>query len=659
MVLIDSGRGAVSRCMAVWIAVFGLVVAYLTVTNKFYPEAELRVTGRSTAPVAVEYLYDLGGGFLPFQKDTVNATPEEASKVFQARVTLPYEFVKSVRVSLPESVATDESLSFEFFSAGKTVKLPAARIPESSIWTTDLQSIRVSAFSWMLLILQVLFAFVVTGAAFLVSRIPVLFGVTSWAAARHPLFVADGRILFWVMTVVAVLVHSVWLVAYWPATMTNDSWIVLSEIESLKISDWHPYPYTLFVMMLRQLFHSLSAVVFFQVVTTAALVSAILYFVWRRGVPLLVVLAFFALFVCSIPVGLYNTVIWKDVPFSIGILGLSYLLFRVQLSREKDGSFFQFSWAHWPVLGVLFLAICHFRHNGMIFYPLIPILFFGRVSWPDYRKLLGTLAVVFLVFNYGFPALLGIRRTSASPQQEYRTALAIMTHHNYYSKDRKNDQRIMEEATKLSWEKITSLYPRNWFDAWDLSDIQKRQFLEGSGHTEEYNQKFIARLVLTNLPIFLSSRTWEFFHSIGIDQSKYDETTDFYQNPLQLHGTNLAPPGSYRFKVAVESHAPSLWLRERMEQLGQWSMVYDGLSSRQVVIWNLLIYFGIFTFILIFERGLSSIGLFTLPSMLSAGAVFASGAGESWRYFYYVYLTGIMVIPLYWCFLLERRASKS
>ena len=658
MVQFQNERGAMSRCIVLWLVVFCLVAGYLASTNKFYHEAELRIAGRSAAPVAIDLIYDLGSGFLPFQKDTVNAVPEEISKIFQARVTLPYVPVKSVRILLPAGVATDESLSFEFFSGGGATKLSPARTPESAAWGIDLQSIRVSEFSWMLLLLQLLFALIITGAAFLVSRIPALLGVDSWAEALRPLFVVDGRALFWIMTVVAVLVHSIWLMAYWPATMTNDSWIVLSEIESLKISDWHPYPYTLFVMMLRQLFHSLAAVVLVQIVITATLVSAILHFVWRRGVPLLVVLVFYTVFVCSIPVGLYNTVIWKDVPFSIGVLALSYLLFRVQLSRESDGSFLRFSWFHWPLLGVLFLAICHFRHNGMIFYPLIPLLFLGRVSWPDYRKLSGTLAVVFVVFNYGLPALLGISRTSASPQQEYRTALSIMTHHNFYSKDRKNDQRILEEATKLSWEKINSLYPRNWFDAWDLSDIQKRQFLKGNGHTEEYNQKFIARLVLTNLPIFLSSRTWEFFHSIGIDQSKYDETTDFYQNPLQLHGTNLSPPGSYRFKVAVESHARSTWLRERMEKLSQWSMVYDGLFSRQVAIWNLLVYFGLFAIILIVERGFSSIGLFTLPSMLSAGAVFASGAGESWRYFYYVYLTGIMVVPLYWCFLVNRRAGR-
>ena len=638
------------RAGAIWLAVFSCVLWYLVATNPYYPETRLKLTGSVSQASNLEVMYDFGDGFKSFQVESLGIRPEGAQGVFSAALDIPAVRVQRIKIVLPAAPTKLSEMRGWFVYQGEERNLSSKVTRDGSaiIFSCKGQrSPQFSRFGFVIhSILAALVAWLCVGALSLRQRL----AAPSWRAVAKRVCVEERRYRFWIMLVVASAVHSLWLLAYWPASMTNDSWASLHEIQTLTITDWHPYPYTLWLLGLMHLFHSIAVVGVVQIVTTAAVVSGVLYFVWQRGVPTWIVTVSYLLFIFSIPVGLFNTIVWKDIPFSISILMLSFLLFKAQYVKDAEKRYLRIEGWHWVFFGALCVVLCHFRHNGIIFYGIIPLLAIGRISSTDMKRLGITLAVVFVSFNYLFPYLLNIRRTTASPQQEYRTALAIMTHFNYYSKDRQSDKRIIEEATKMSWAEITSLYPRNWFDAWDKSEIQRKQFLPGNGHTDEYTKAFVARLAMENIPIVLASRTYEFLHSIGIDQSAYDATTDYYQNPLQLHGSNLVPPGRLLFKVPIESSPISSGLRETMMDIAQWSMKYDGLLSRQVLIWNLAVFLVVFCAIIFFEGGLSAIGLFTLPSLASAGAVFLAGAGESWRYFYYVYLAGVVVVPLYVCY---------
>jgi hypothetical protein len=281
----------------------------------------------------------------------------------------------------------------------------------------------------------------------------------------------------------------------------------------------------------------------------------------------------------------------------------------------------------------------------VIFYVLLPLLLLGRLQRRDFMVF-----VIFLVSTYGIvnrfiPAALEMVKTRGSPYHQLKTSLTVMTHYNYFSEDRKRDIAIIENATGLSWEKINELFPARWFTLWDASLIQKKQFGSDQGNTEEYNGAFVRRLISENLPIVMGNRLYEFLHSAGVDASTSDARNGFYENPLQLSGSALHPPGLYRFGIAVESKPKSDTLHDWLGRYATTS--FAGLLSSQVIVWNTVVFLGLFLAVIFFEGGLSAIGLFTLPSLASAFAIGLVGAGESWRYLYYVYLTGIFVIPLY------------
>jgi hypothetical protein len=644
--------------LLVGLLVLAGVFFLLQATNPFYPDAVVKVRGVTSQKAGVEISYDFGEGFKGYQVEHIDLSPQDERGAFESVFNLPNIEISRLKLVMPSSVVSMSTVGVSVVTDGQEVSVATKKKggqPDAVF--VPLKGVRKPHFNRFLVIFHLLIAGVVAIISYCLVSLPRLLGLPAWGDVARYIFIEEKRWRFWAMFVCSSAVHSLWLLAYWPAAMTNDSWISLGEAQSLVITDWHPYTYTLWLLALTHLFHTVAAVGVLQILATSAVVSGILFFAWQRGVSGILVGVFYVLFICSIPIGLFNTLVWKDIPFSIGILLLSFLIFRVAYVRQVEGRYARIARYHWVLFGVLCVVVCTFRHNGLIFYGLIPVLAWSRLERGDYIKLLATVGTVFMTFNYVIPAVVGIKKTSASPQQEYRTVLAIMTHFNYYSKDRANDRRIIEEATKMSWGEISSLYPKNWFDAWDKSDIQKRQFFPGNGHTEEYTKDFVGKLAMNNLPIVLGSRTYEFLHSIGIDQSAYDQTTDYYQNPLQLFGTNLQPPGAMRFKVSIESSPPFEWIRGKLLPLAQWSMHYDGLFSRQVLIWNLLVFLMLFVGLIFLEGGLSPIGLFTLPSLASTTAVFLAGAGESWRYFYYVYLCGIVVIPLYLCVLKNMRRS--
>lgn len=474
-------------------------------------------------------------------------------------------------------------------------------------------------------------------------------GLPDWMSVARFVFLDERRYVFWGLFSVSSLCFLLWLLAYWPGAMTGDSWAVLDEVQTLVWSDWHPYVYKLYLLGLFQLFNSVAAVGIFQLLLTAALGAYVFYEAWRAGVRPLFLAPFFALFCLSIPIGLYNITLWKDVPFSLCVTAFSLMLYKTQIIREKSGSLVQIPSACYLPIGILLIGLCHFRQNGLMFYALAPLLLWSRIRKTDFFALCVFLTASFFAITVVIPRVCRIAKTNGAPIFQLRAALALTTHYNFYSRDRQEDFHAIEAATGLGWDKIMSLYPRHWFPLWDSTRMVKEglQFAPSGGETEDYNKRFLLRLINGNLPIFMASRTYEFFHAIGVDQSVSDFTTDYYENPLQLHGNNLHPPGKFMYGVAVPSRSRCLWLTKMLDCCDGWSRRFDGLLSPQVLTWNLLVFLSVFIAILFYESGRSAIGLFILPNLAAAGGVFVVGAGESWRYFYYLYLSGIFVIPLY------------
>jgi hypothetical protein len=287
------------------------------------------------------------------------------------------------------------------------------------------------------------------------------------------------------------------------------------------------------------------------------------------------------------------------------------------------------------------------RHNGLVFYGLLPLLFLGSVRWRDWLGLCGLLLASYLSLNLLIPRVADIQMTKGSAYHEVRTALAIMTHPNFYSEDRVQDYQRMSRYLGMEWQEVADVFASNWYYINDKG-VAQHQYKPDIGYTSDgFNKAFLGRLVIQNIPIFLSSRTFGFFHSMALDSPHSDARNGFYYNPMQLTGSNLGPPGNMVFNHSLRAKRPWSWLSQQIQAVEAWGKRYNGFWSPQVLVWNLLLPLMLFLAVFLLERLWSPVVLFILPSTVVAGVMFVVGAGESWRYLYCLYLSALPLIPLY------------
>ncbi len=141
---------------------------------------------------------------------------------------------------------------------------------------------------------------------------------------------------FWVFFLISTFVFFLWWAAFFPALMSTDSigqWIQTMDLN--KLSDWHPYLSTLYFYFLKLIYNSPATVSLFQIIWTAALFSYIFNFFIKVGLKKIYIYVLFIFFVTSIPIGLFNISLWKDVPFSLCLIGFLFFLCKAIYEKKS------------------------------------------------------------------------------------------------------------------------------------------------------------------------------------------------------------------------------------------------------------------------------------------------------------------------------------
>ncbi|MCK5129346.1 MAG: hypothetical protein KAQ68_05825 [Clostridiales bacterium] len=160
----------------------------------------------------------------------------------------------------------------------------------------------------------------------------------------------------------SLIIFSVVWLAFYPANMSPDSITVWRmAVENGPYNSLHPLLYTMMTKLLSFLWGSPAIIVLFQIILSSTITA---YIAWRfdswRLHPILCVA--FA-FICPlIPTNLmYTVTIWKDVPYTLGLLLLMVEVVRTFL----DNDYYK-KWWNVLGLGVLLFFIMSLRHNGSV-----------------------------------------------------------------------------------------------------------------------------------------------------------------------------------------------------------------------------------------------------------------------------------------------------
>ncbi len=188
----------------------------------------------------------------------------------------------------------------------------------------------------------------------------------------------------------------VYLLAFWPALMTDDSVDQWSQVLTGRLTGHHPPFHTMLNWLVTRLWLSPATVALAQILALALTFGLTMNELLRWNISPRIFAILTVVFAVSPPNSMMVITLWKDIGYSVALLGFFVALLRAVRTRGR--------WLS-TATGVLTLAclgslISLLRHNGLF----VVVLMFGGllVAFRAYRRPLALsataiVAVVFLV----------------------------------------------------------------------------------------------------------------------------------------------------------------------------------------------------------------------------------------------------------------------
>ena len=303
-------------------------------------------------------------------------------------IKLPHQKIKAIRFKplngqLYESIKTHASLFEEinFYiekvwlqnSMGEWIAFPNRFQDQKQFVIKDLEIKQAAFFHPLLFSVQVVFAFVLGYLSYWICHLKIISQAVSGKDILIRLFAADRMWLFWIFFSGLAVMNFMWLLSDWPGSMTPDSVAVWGNIKHLKFNNQHPYFYQLFVLGLLNIYDSPVTVMLFQILCHCLISSLFFYQAYRFGLKLYLIIPFYLLLLISIPVNLHNITMWKDVPFALTVLFWALFLANCFYKKKYMGLMTPMADKDILLYSLLFLGVCAFRHNGLVYLPFIPV----------------------------------------------------------------------------------------------------------------------------------------------------------------------------------------------------------------------------------------------------------------------------------------------
>ena len=288
---------------------------------------------------------------------------------FRVEMEMPRYAIHELEILNGNAAHSIQLIKAEIHSKGKVIELlkePIASLTGIS-FPTVLEKLR-TYFNPFQFLQQICFALLTTWLFSSVIQVYTKIG------GLKACFFEEKRQVFWLLFISSCGVFSTWLAAFWPGVMSVDSLKVwrAAMLPDVYLND-HPVLNVFLYKYLYQLWSTPAVVPITQIFFMALLISWFIFWVYQRGVSLIILLPCFLFILLSIPVGVFNLMLWKDVPFALLVVFWACMLVRLYWKRQHGG----IHWSRQQVLALLFLglALGLVRHNGLVFLLVLPVIF--------------------------------------------------------------------------------------------------------------------------------------------------------------------------------------------------------------------------------------------------------------------------------------------
>lgn len=298
-----------------------------------------------------------------------------------------------------------------------------------------------------------------------------------FAGTLHGGLLAEQRYWFWLMLATGLTVFGTWLAAFWPGVLSVDSMKIwrAALLPDVYLND-HPFLNVILYKYLRHIWSNPAVVPLAQVLLSSLLPAWFGFWIFRQGAPLPLVLLWLLLVCSSVSLGVYNTVLWKDIPFALLVVFWACILVRMRAERPL-----QWTKQRACALLLLGLALGLIRHNGLVYLAVLPVLLLLLRLVP-LRKALLVFTALLLIAGSGLAGLHLAGKTGGFSflSQELRK----------YSR-RLSLQGIADDAQQLRRQYMTVLNINQTGQQWDkfhhyFRDRQAWWFLSHSGWWDLY-----------------------------------------------------------------------------------------------------------------------------------------------------------------------------
>lgn len=609
--------------------VFVCFFLFFFLRNHYYVPADLVINANFPTNAETVLSWDSGRGFnrnevLPI---TLNAEDTQSTSKTINLPQLGLKQIKLQRKNTEDNIQID-SLIIKFSNKEETLSFTK---DNDNLFLAQIDPKSLQKNHPVLILVQILLALFLAWLAFEFLGLKTRYRRKNWAALFKYIFLEEKHWVFWLMFLGALIVFSFWLLGQWPGAVSPDSLYQLFQTKTLILEDAHPYLHTFYMLFLMQFYDSFGSIAIFQILATAALGSYVFYFVNKNGLRWFLVLPFYLGFIFSIPIGLFNVVIWKDVPFSVLVAFWGFYLFYLGFQKSL-GAPVKLSLKKIIVLSFLFILMTLIRHNGPLYLIVLPliILWGNLMAHKDFLKFILISLVLFVSFNYLVPYVLKVTKWSSkvtSISWKINPMADVYLSQGYITDDPAYDKQIIEKIIKIDDMKknYNPNYGGNLILGTQFDNLKDEDI-------KAFNHLFYIRM-LENLPTFIGERTHLFIALLSCRTVTW--TNEFYFD-------------TYKSYVYLWRSGTSLYMQyQPIKSFSDFQIKIIGVLEKVKPIVFDLIYPTLFLLVVL---GLykwlpiSSRANFLLVSQLPVWFIFV--ISPDFRYLYSIYLYYFFAFPL-------------
>lgn len=430
----------------------------------------------------------------------------------------------------------------------------------------------------------------------------------------------NGLDVFIISFVIILIGQIIYWMAYYPGGFNLDALGQWDQIHGKQqLNNWHPVLTTLFYWILRQFSDSLAFCILVQLVVFTFSLSYLFRELYKNGINKWFIIISSIAVAINPAIGMDNVCLIKDVPFSIVIIWIWLMIYKIYLSKGK--------WitrvANMFLLVLAFTALSLIRHNAVFL--SVPVVIIGIIIYRKYYKYFISVIMISVLFLMIIEEVLfstfKVEQHSNMVGEMVGVPMAIMA--NAYVNDYENTpndvKEFLEEIAPYSeWQR---LYVVGEWDSckWEFGGIE---LLKDDSLLE------VIRLTYKTV--------------INCPQTSYESIRENTRMVWQIIGPSYWSPWVYiednEYGIEEAKFKPFYNIEQSIEQSQN-----NILSS--AIFWNIgfeIVIFMLLNWIAFVKRKYKSI-LFITPIIAYDLLTMCLLSGPSFRYFYF---NSVLLFPV-------------